>query len=817
MVLSTARSWASEIRGVAFAGAGGLLLAAALGLPTLASAQTAASGAAESSGLDEVVVTANRVEQNIQRVGAAVQVIGGEELQAQALTTINSIFADTPSVVITAQPAGYSVNIRGQMGDGPSGAQQGAVASEFDGIYNITALSTIVGFFDLNRVEVLPGPQSTQYGPNSDGGVMNVISRDPEFKNWDGDGSFTYGNYNLRRGEFAQNIPIGDNMAIRVAGAFIDRGSYFEPETTNQIAQSGRIKFLWQLNDSLTIKAWAEWDHEGGTGDGVEPIMFGSVPAYPGSSINNASYACNPANMIQYKGIDCANPWNHGDVDDNGHPLTGHADLLEATYAATVSWQINPRMQLDVTPSAIIGSGTQTGWYNFGCGGPGSGALTTVPGAPGYNPGCVYSENTQHPFDPFHEIATEVRLHSVAGDKLVWAVGYYLWDYKVDQWTTPPNPSQPYAVTSQYGTVNEDKVNAVFGDVTYPITDTFRAIAGARYSRDARTVNQVLGPDDVAFGTIDYDHFDFRLGQQWDVAPNAMEYLTYSTGFRPGAITYLANTNGFTTPGSEVNHAVELGLKSRLLDNTLQINSDAFYYFESNYQINDRYTPYLTEPPYSGYTLVGGSSNICYTQNGAAAPVVCNVPLWEPDLRAYGVETQIKYNLTPADRFTANATFEKSNLYANGGGCSVVSGLSYANHPCWYVNSGNGNGNGFNLASYSYTNIEGEVSAHSPEWSANFGYDHTFNIGGYALMLGGDAYYSDWFYAHPSVLPSYANDTQPAYWLFNASATLSPLNSKWSLNAYIRNIGNYAVKGSLDPSTTLGDPRLFGLTASLKW
>jgi iron complex outermembrane receptor protein len=84
-----------------------------------------------------------------------------------------------PSVQVTAQPGGFSIDIRGQGGDMPSGTTQGSVALEFDGVYSILSQSSIVGFFDVDRVEVLPGPQSTRYGPNADGGVVNVITKDP--------------------------------------------------------------------------------------------------------------------------------------------------------------------------------------------------------------------------------------------------------------------------------------------------------------------------------------------------------------------------------------------------------------------------------------------------------------------------------------------------------------------------------------------------------------------------------------------------------------------------------------------------------------
>ena len=127
----------------------------------------------------EIIVTATRQEQNLQKVSAAVSVIDGGEITNQGLANLQQIFADLPSVQTTGQPGGASIDIRGLGGDLPAGSTQGSVALVFDGVYNINSQGTTVGFFDVNRIEVLPGPQSTRFGPDADGGVVQVISNDP--------------------------------------------------------------------------------------------------------------------------------------------------------------------------------------------------------------------------------------------------------------------------------------------------------------------------------------------------------------------------------------------------------------------------------------------------------------------------------------------------------------------------------------------------------------------------------------------------------------------------------------------------------------
>ncbi len=203
-----------------------------------ATASYAADAPSDESGeIVEIVVTAARQEQNLQKVSAAVSVIHGSEITSQGLVNVEQIFADMPSVQTTGQPGGSSIDIRGLGGDLPAGSTQGSVALVFDGVYNINSQSTTVGFFDVNRIEVLPGPQSTRYGPNADGGIVQVITSDPQLGKFGGSANVTAGNYGMVRGEAAINLPIGDQLAIRLAAATLNRDSYFDPAEGANAAQ----------------------------------------------------------------------------------------------------------------------------------------------------------------------------------------------------------------------------------------------------------------------------------------------------------------------------------------------------------------------------------------------------------------------------------------------------------------------------------------------------------------------------------------------------------------------------------------------------
>ena len=239
--------------------------------------------AADSGEIMEIVVTAARQEQNLQKVSAAVSVIDGSEITSEGLVNIAQIFSAMPSVQTTGQPGGASIDIRGLGGDLPAGSTQGSVALVFDGVYNINSQSTTVGFFDVNRIEVLAGPQSTRYGPNADGGIVQVITNDPVLGQFGAAASVTGGNYGTVRTEAAINLPIGDRIAIRLAGATLNRDSYFDPAEGANAAQSFRAKILYSPIDDLNLKASYQLDHIGGAGNGSN-----AFPVYTNKEIGRA-------------------------------------------------------------------------------------------------------------------------------------------------------------------------------------------------------------------------------------------------------------------------------------------------------------------------------------------------------------------------------------------------------------------------------------------------------------------------------------------------------------------------------------------------
>ena len=715
-----------------------------------------------------VVVTANRQKQDVQKVSSAVQVISGEKLREQALVNVEQIFTSTPSVQATAQPAGFNVDIRGQAADQPSSSGQGSVAMEFDGIYNLTSYATTVGFFDIGRVEILPGPQSTQYGPNAKGGVVNVISRDPVFGSHHGDASVTIGDYGLIRTELAQDIPVSDTLAIRVSGATINRDSYFKPATGDAVGQSGRVRLLWEPTEHLTIKAQYQADHIGGTGDGSEagaPFYAAFVNPYVDGSINNTS-----------------NPWHQGDYsnDPNTSPSKTSTNILQQTLWGSLSYQFAPHAAVDLTEAYIKDTGKQ-----YDCE---PNTFATVGGAH-----TCYEE---YPFGPYHSNSTEVRFHNTQGSKLLWNLGYYNWSYLDKAWSTnvPPNITNP---GPQYSSLASTTTNAIYGQLTYPVTEQLRLIAGGRQSWDSRELTP--GNSDLNLYKAHYKNFDYRLGEEYDITPNSMEYFTVSTGYEPGAMSTGTNNAGHyglvVNPNEDLK-AYELGLKNQFFHHRVTFNIDGFIYVQKHYAFGSSY---------SGFTLPDGTQ--C-PYGSRSNPAECNIPHAIANAHTRGIEMQLNVRATHADDFGLTATYLNATYDKNQAACNTLD-LPAGDTGCWL-------GTNLSDGTLVWHNISGGVQDHAPELVENFSYNHTFELGsGARIRWGGEIFHSSSYWE----MPVYDSRDwfQPAYYLFNTTVSYTPAKGDWRISGYIRNIGNYAVKTSGMPATTIGDPRTIGVTLSKQW
>jgi len=220
----------------------GVILSAGVG-----QAQTANVGS-NNLALEEIVVTAERRTENLQNTAASVSVRSGEELQREGRFSLQQILEDIPGVaggaaigisgVGTDTPAN-GVKIRGitsnEAGRGGINAMVPATAIYVDGV-----VSGIGGNYDIDRVEVLRGPQGTLYGRSATAGVVAMHTRDPKLSTWEGNAAIEIGNYDLKHYTAALNLPAGEQLAFRVSGNRYTRDGYYLPHADAQWMEEGR-------------------------------------------------------------------------------------------------------------------------------------------------------------------------------------------------------------------------------------------------------------------------------------------------------------------------------------------------------------------------------------------------------------------------------------------------------------------------------------------------------------------------------------------------------------------------------------------------
>ncbi|NOW48807.1 hypothetical protein FHW96_004997 [Novosphingobium sp. SG751A] len=184
--------------------------------PAKAPTQPTPSHAWPTAAWPPIIVTAARYSQDAQKSALGLSILPGRGLAMAAATGAEQVLNGIPGINSSRQPDGISINIRALGADMPSGTTQGSVALEFDGIYSIMALGTSIGWYDIDRVEISKGPQSTRYGPNAEGGIVNVITAQPRLNDLSGSATITLGSAGLRRAEAGQTIPLGSRAALRL-------------------------------------------------------------------------------------------------------------------------------------------------------------------------------------------------------------------------------------------------------------------------------------------------------------------------------------------------------------------------------------------------------------------------------------------------------------------------------------------------------------------------------------------------------------------------------------------------------------------------
>ncbi len=725
---------------------------AAIQSATPADPRNAELAADAGTGLEDIIVTAQRRSESLQRAALPISAVGSDALVAASLTEPSNLTKLVPSLVV--QPSGGSgvnVYLRG-VGTLQSNAfAENPVAFNFNGVYIARPTAPVGSFYDIDRLEVVKGPQGTLYGRNATGGAINVLPAKPVIGKFGGNAVAEYANYDSKKVSAAINLPVGDTLALRIAGQVVDRDGYLSDGYDDEKGQALRGSLLLDTGNGWSALLVADWFHQGGKGIGSVLSPTTSVPAPPlsdrvGGSDPRSIGALQSFASTQFAPPFCgglggfltsgcvAPPRNDGYIDSTfwGASLIVEGDLGFAT--------------LTVQP-AYRNSKPEFRFY-----------------LPGFR-GEVSEQDDQ--------MSLEVRLASKGRSALGYVVGAY---YFTEDQVASNYFYQGTLSTTRFTPRLTTESRAVFGQATLSLADTFRIVGGARYTDETKsqstrlasgglpgTITPPLG--DAITGRQNFSKVTWKGGIEWDAAPASLVYASVSTGFKAGGFYVATPPNNSFRPENLIAYTV--GAKNRFLDNRLQINLEAFYWDYTDQQIS----------------FVGGIT----TPNGVAPG---SVTVNAGRARMYGAEAEIRFALTPNDRFGADVQYLNGRYNA-----LAYSALSASGAPirtgCAVNGSRLANPGTPSTARLFDLDCGGRPTINSPKWTANLSYDHTFLLGGgLELVAGADTRLESSRFVTIDYLPE---TRQGAYMMSDASLTLSGDGGRWSLAGFVNNIENKTV------------------------
>ncbi len=521
----------------------------AVGLSPAALADAVAAPAAASSAeLEEVVVTAEKRSENLQKTPAAVTVVSGQDLVDDRISNARDLEVLAPSANFAIERQNMIAYIRGvgTANDFPN--SDPSVVMQINQVYTPRS-ATGGSFFDIQNVEILPGPQGTLYGRNAIGGVVNVTTVKPG-DTFSGEAFMEAGNYSLTHEFAAVDLPVSDDLKFRIAVNRENHSGYLSNGLDDEDATAVRVSALYTPGNFSAFVTYTYY-HDGGLGDAT----------------------------VQYPYVNPGNPWQAPDNPSN-RGVVNQRDFYQAS--GTFDYKFDNGMTLSYIPSWVYIRLNQATPQN------------------GNDPAT--SDNLLS-FEPATQYTQELRLSGDNGP-LRWVGGLYAYYDNTHSTYNIIEPGiegiDPFT-TIGIDTYNREESYAAFSQVTYSLTDTFRLTGGLRYSSDEKkatgdtavTLFPPITPVEVPLPVSYYEfnhtwhNVDWKVGAETDLTNTSLLYGSVSSGYLEGGYSLVPSTPTLSNQYEpEKLLAVTLGIKNRFFDNRLQINDEMFYYDYKNYQVS---------------------------------------------------------------------------------------------------------------------------------------------------------------------------------------------------------------------------------------
>ena len=717
-----------------------------------------------------IVVQARKQNETLQEVPVTVTAIAGDTLDKFSVDNVADVTSRVPTlnVQVGGSGSGGQLSLRGVGSSNISAAFDSAVAFDFDGVTVSTMRLVQPGFFDVQQIDVLKGPQSLFFGKSATAGVFAIRSANPT-SSWEVGGKASY--------EFEEkgylvsgyvSGPISDTLGVRLAAQYndIDEFMIMLPGTPAQNQERGLSDFItrltldWEPDPRFRANfklQYSENRNDGALGTAEVSCGPNGVPdpvfLLSGAVIIPPSNDCNAFDQLYTQPDGAAAlvsgvPTPSEAAGRNGVPF-GKTDL----------WFSRLRFDLDFSDSLTLTSVTgfvDMDAVDFEC----YSYTGTLPGGLPGGAGC------SDPINTLEQYTQELRLTSDFDGPFNFMLGAFYEDRTIVFDTAQqgvnisflgPDPVTGFTYDWDKTHITKTEAVSFFGSAIINITDDLELSGGLRYTDESKTQTISVpylhtflqGPGFVSpgffSGDIDFDDDNIspEVTLRYQAADDINIFASYKTGYKSGGIDNSALPSSSLSVAalsgdfsglifqSEEAEGGEIGIKSQFADRTITFNATAYYYVFTNLQVQN----------FNATTIQFVTSNA-------------------GELTTQGLDLEFGWR-TPV---------EGLNLSAN---------LSYldASYTDTFLQPGGAGG---------AIDLDGRRASQSPEWAGNFAFDWTIPVGdSFDFLLSGNAAYNDGYITDEATLTDYV---QPSFWTLDATVGITDPDGRWKLALIANNL-----------------------------
>ena len=657
--------------------------------------------------VEEVVVTAEKRSESLQDISQAVTALTESDIEEKNITSFVDLSAIVPGVTV-AKNEGYKtiISIRGVGNETNQNAIAApSVAFHMDGVFIASPFALGTDFLDVERIEVLRGPQGTLFGQNSTGGAVNVISKAPTTEGAEGKLSVTFGDYNLRKVSTSNNFVVNDKIATRFSISSTTRDGFSKNVVTGQDLdddnnKSFRTDWMFDLNDTSSLRVFGQYfkvDRNGAAMRGIDDqnsnmrkLSQDTVSQHELSSMVAAAIY---ESDLGYANLKIIASVQEDDVlvvrDNDRHNYLDPVLSIEGLPAGSTY------QRAEFTPETSLVD-TSTFEINLVSNEP------ALNGKLDWTVGAFYMDHEiENVIRGYRDDDLDGRIKYLCGESFADPSYCYEHDYGIPGRF---DIFEPIAEVDFFTDSNPGRESySVYAQTTYSLSDAFRIISGLRYSEDTFTTDVTNFLNVESFqeeGTT--DEITSRVVAEVDFSEDIMGYFALSKGFKPGGsnLTFGFDDDNappmvFPTFEAETVDSVEFGLKSTFADGAARANIALFSYSYENLQfqatdpdiyrggvanipdsemsgLEIEFTGFLTDSLSLDMNLAFLDSEV--TSDYEALDNVLAYPYFfgEEDIR-YGLRENVNGNqLAKTPEFTADITLKHETNLASGNSLTTI-------------------------------------------------------------------------------------------------------------------------------------------------